>query len=459
MGSSSSTRGKAVLESALCESDPHANGLAVGVHASIAPRLALGGADREDYRTYQANGGYETGASGPELVSEISSAGLLGRGGAAFPTATKLRALLAQTGPKYLVANGEEGEPASIKDRWLMRKRPHLVLDGLLRIATAIGAESAYIYVSDKKAENSIHRAIEERGRTPVPLKTFRVDPSYVAGEETSVVRAINGGPAKPTDKPPRPYQSGIFGRPTLVSNVETLANVPFISINGADAFRAAGTQSSSSGTVLITVTGACQRPGLYEVPLGLPLNTLLFELAGVQDGVRGYLMGGYFAGLLNSSARDLSISYQHLSEVGSGLGCGAIVVIGNNDCPMAASADVMAYFARENAGQCGACFRGTAAMSTTINSIALGQASEKDIDRLRGWSTSLRGRGACAALDGAAQLAATLLREFPEEIELHRSGSCPRCQSLISTSDKTRYAIGSREGANYEGKSQTVAL
>ena len=184
-------------------------------------------------------------------------------------------------------------------------------------------------------------------------------------------------------------------------------------------------------------------RPGLYEVPLGVTLGHALDRLAGPRPGLRGVLMGGFFAGLLNARALDLTLGYDDLRAAGSGLGCGAIVVLGVDDCPIAAAGDVMAYFARENAGQCGACFRGTPAMSKAIEALGLGTIGDAEIEKLKGWSVSLRGRGACATLDGAAHLAATIFREFPDEVERHRAAPCLRCSALLPAGPSTRFSTG----------------
>ncbi|MGB6207559.1 MAG: hypothetical protein WBF82_11375, partial [Mycobacterium sp.] len=205
---------------------------------------------REDLATYQTRGGYRPLAGVDALLSEVESSGLVGRGGAAFPLAVKLRAVRdngSRAGGSVVVANGEEGEPASIKDRWLLRNRPHLVLDGLRLAAAIVAADSAYVYVSDHGSARSVETALTELGSEPhgITLELVTVQPGYVAGEETAAVQAINGGPAKPTDKPPRPFEVGVAERPTLVSNVETLANLPFLQSNGSAAFRSQGTPLS----------------------------------------------------------------------------------------------------------------------------------------------------------------------------------------------------------------------
>lgn len=398
------------------------------------PRLLRESLGPEDLAAYREQGGYLALTDAEMLLKEIESGGLVGRGGAAFPLGLKLRAVRDNgrvAGGSVVVANGEEGEPASIKDRWLLRNRPHLVLDGLRLAAAIVAADHAYVYVSDPDAAHSVEAALNELdsdtlGGVGVELRS--VQPGYVAGEETAAVRAINGGPAKPTDKPPRPFEVGVNGRPTLVSNVETLANVPYLQRHGATAFRAHGTVMSP-GTFLATITGANRPPVLYELPHGLPFAELL-ALHGVSaEQVRGVLMGGYFAGLLNRVVLDTSLDHETMRGLGSGLGCGAISLI-TDDCPVAVAASVLAYFDRENAGQCGSCFNGTAAMAAVGGALRDFAATSEDLERLRRWSVVLRGRGACATLDAATNVAATLLDQFPEEVAHHLDGTCPDCAS-----------------------------
>lgn len=406
------------------------SGLSIGPAPGLEPRLLrVGLRGREDARAYLAVGGYADGGVGGEaLVKEVESAGLRGRGGAAFPTGVKMRSVRDRPGPRYLVANGEEGEPVSVKDRWLLRHRPHLVLDGLLRTAHALDVDRAYVFVSDPASARSVAQALEEREMLSVPVELVTVDPAYVAGEETAVVRAIGGGRALPLDKPPRPFNAGVKGQPTLIANVETLANVPFISHFGSDAYRAVGT-TSSPGTFLLTLSGDCRFPGLYEVPLGIGLRDVLEALAEPSSEPRGFLVGGFFGGILNPRALDMRLAYDDLRDERSGLGCGSIVVVGADDCPVAAVADVMSYFARENAKQCGACIRGTPAMRDAVLDLARGI---DDTERLRRWSETLRERGACGLLTGAAGLAGSLLREFSELVEEHLDAPCHRCARLV---------------------------
>jgi NADH:ubiquinone oxidoreductase subunit F (NADH-binding) len=411
-----------------------ATDLIVATWPDCAPRLLRSSPAAEDYVEYTNAGGYRPLDNADALLEQVDLSGVLGRGGAAFPLGTKLHAVrdAHRRGTEtVVVANGEEGEPASIKDRWLLRNRPHLVLDGL-RLATAmVGARRAYVYVSDERAATAVTSALAELrpetfGQTSVTLVT--VEPGYVAGEETAAVRSINGGPAKPTDKPPRPFEEGVSGLPTMVSNVETLATLPFIHEHGSQSFRAVGTPMSP-GTFLATVTGGGRPATLYEIPHGTSFSDLLRFHGVPGDAVRGALMGGYFAGLVNTDILEATLDHESIRRLGSGLGCGALSIL-TEDCPVAVAASVMSYFDRENAGQCGSCFNGTAAMAAVTSAIRDGVADDEDLARLERWSVVLRGRGACGTLDGATNIAASLLRQFPQLVARHLANDCPSCRT-----------------------------
>lgn len=247
----------------------------------FTPRLLNAQTGREDLAAYRQLGGYRPLADADALLGEVEASGLVGRGGAAFPLAVKLRTVRDNgrliTAAPVVIANGEEGEPASVKDRWLLRNRPHLVLDGLRLAAAVVAADRAYVYVSDPESAHSVESALGELDSDTLgaTVHVLTVPPGYVAGEETAAVRVINGGPAKPTDKPPRPFEAGVDELPTLVSNVETLANLPYLQGNGSAAFRSQGT-SLSTGTFLATITGGGKPPVLYELPHGLAFTELL---------------------------------------------------------------------------------------------------------------------------------------------------------------------------------------
>jgi NADH:ubiquinone oxidoreductase subunit F (NADH-binding) len=407
---------------------------AVAAYPGVEDRLfrnprEVGGGHREGLAAYRAAGGYAPVHDAERLLDEVDDAAVRGRGGAAFPIATKIRTVRDGRGVPVAIANGEEGEPASVKDRWLLRTRPHLVLDGLRLAALLVGADEVHVYVSDPDAAQSVSRALGEltgAGVWDAEVTLTVVEPTYVAGEETAAVQAIGGGPALPTDKPPRPFEAGVKGRPTLVSNVETLANLPLVQRLGATGYRGLGTVASP-GTFLLTLSG-CAATGLYEVPFGVTLTEVLTWLGEDPAQVDGVLMGGYFSGVLGRHVLDVPLEYDAIKALHSGLGCGAVGLLAAGTCPVEVSAAVMAYFARENAGQCGSCFNGTAAMSAVLDALRDSRAEAEDVERLRAWSVRLRGRGACGTLDGATNVAAAVLREFPDAVATHLEETCPTC-------------------------------
>ncbi len=396
-------------------------------YPGLTPRL-LKAAGREGIGEYLAGGGYEPLQDPNALLNQVAAAGLRGRGGAAFPLARKILAVRGGSAAPILVANGEEGEPSSVKDKWLMCHRPHLVLDGVRLAAAMIGAQRAYVYISDAAAADSIERALKEvdsEGWNELRVDVHLIEPAYVAGEETAAVRSINGGPALPSDKPPRPFERGVDNRPTQISNVETLSNLPLIHAHGGAWYRMNGTDDST-GTFLMTLTTP-RETVLAEVPFGVTLRDIL-AWRGYDGGVSGVMMGGYFAGIASARMLDVPLDYGSVASAGSGLGCGAIGVFDETTCPVTVAGGILRYFAIHNAGQCGSCFNGTSAMAAVVDGLRLRRAREEDLDRLRHWARDLRGRGACGTLDGATNAAATLLREFPELVASHLDGACVPC-------------------------------
>lgn len=390
--------------------------IASGVAVGVEPRLMVPA-------PLDLRAELERGTYGPsrclDVIAELTEAGLRGRGGAAFPAGVKWRAVLDTAGAKVVVANGEEGEPVSRKDRWLLTHRPHLVLDGLLLAARAVRADRAVVYLSHQETERAVRAAIAEldaAGLLPrgSSLEVHVVEPTYVAGEETAVCRSIDGGPALPLAKPPRPYEAGVAGLPTLVSNVETLAHAAWIARAGAAAYRMYGTENSP-GTTLVTLGGACARPGVYEVPFGVPMAQLFDTVgAGRTSEPSAFVVGGWFGGILGPSHGDLPLCYDAVREAGSGLGCGALTMLGSDDDPLAVAAEIAGWYAAESAGQCGVCVRGTAAIRDTLRELHDGEAGAEARDKLARWGTTLPRRGACAFLDGAATWARTVVAELP---------------------------------------------
>jgi NADH:ubiquinone oxidoreductase subunit F (NADH-binding) len=362
-----------------------------------------------------------------DLIDLIERSGLRGRGGAGFPTATKLRSVAEHRGRSVVVVNGTEGEPASRKDATLLQLRAHLVLDGAEQAAAAVGADEIFVCIdrTNRAGLETVGRALEERRHAEpggASITLLAAPPRYVAGEETALVQWINGGDAKPTTTPPRPFEKGVGGRPTLVNNVETLAHLAQIVQYGPDWFRSMGTHSEP-GTTLTTVGGAVARPAVYEVPMGLPLADLL-EAAGTPEGVGGVLIGGYFGGWLTpETASHVSLCNEALRPLDSGLGCGVVAVLPADGCGVVESARVLTWLASETAGQCGPCVNGLHAIATTFNELARGSGRTNGIAQLARWGTQVEGRGACRFPDGAVKFLRSALELFGDDLGRHASG------------------------------------
>jgi NADH:ubiquinone oxidoreductase subunit F (NADH-binding) len=350
----------------------------------------------------------------PGLIEAVEASGLRGRGGAAFPAGRKLRAVAAQRGRPVVVVNAAEGEPASKKDKALLAHVPHLVLDGAAAAASALGAGSVIVALGARaRVEDALARAIAER-RDRIRWEIAHVPDRFVAGEETALLAGIAGRPAKPSTKPPYPFESGVRGAPTLVQNVETLAHVALVARFGAAWFRSAGTQSEP-GTALVTLSGIVSRPGVHEIALGTRLSELLAG-AGTTEAVGAVLVGGFFGGW----TRDLD----HPLDGGNGLGAGVVVAVPARACALRESARVAQYLAGQTAGQCGPCVNGVRALADGLEQIAFGgDDSRRDLER---WAAEVRGRGACRHPDGAANFVASTLSVFETEVGEHlRHGRC----------------------------------
>jgi NADH:ubiquinone oxidoreductase subunit F (NADH-binding) len=363
------------------------------------------------------------------LIGAVEASGLRGRGGAAFPTHLKLRAVAAGRAP-IVVANGVEGEPASHKDSLLMRINPHLVLDGATVAAAAVGARRIMIAVgrNSTSAHSSLAAAIAERARAGgrERIELFAVPDRFVAGEETALVQWLNGGPAKPAFVPPRPFERGVDGRPTLVQNVETLANVALIARNGASWFRELGSEDEP-GSMLVTLGGAVGRPGITELESGSTLRAALERCDGFDDAPQALLVGGYFGTWVPfAAALDAPLSNAGLRPLGAALGARSIAVLPRTSCGLVETARLAAYLAGESAGQCGPCVFGLRAIADALASIAsceIGAAAA--LKRLRRIAPQVTGRGACAHPNGATRLVGSALTVFADEIGHHLAGHC----------------------------------
>ncbi len=366
---------------------------------------------------------------GPWLIDEVERSGLTGRGGAGFPTAAKLAAVAGRRGPRVVVANGTEGEPASRKDATLLERHPDLVVDGAVAAAAAVGARDAIIVVSagggrsGRQAEEAVRRRAPASRRIRLALEV--APEGFVTGEESALVHWLNGGRATPTLRPPRPFERGVGGRPTLVQNVETLAHLALIARHGASWFRRVGTEAEP-GSALVTVGGAVAAPGVHEIALGEPLGEVLRRAGGPVAGVGGVLVGGYFGAWL-SAADPLALPFSRagLRVAGGSTGAGAIVVLPDDRCGLVETARAVAYLARESAGQCGPCVFGLRDLAGAAIALAGGAGGPHDLRDLVDLPDEIEGRGACAHPDGVARLVRSALAVFPGEVELHVRGRC----------------------------------
>jgi NADH:ubiquinone oxidoreductase subunit F (NADH-binding) len=365
------------------------------------------------------------------LIDAVAAAGLRGRGGAAFPTATKLRAVARQRGRRALVVNGAESEPLSAKDRALLELAPHLVVDGALLAAEAVGARDIVLAVkrSAWDAHAAVGRALSER-RDAGAVRLESTSTSFLAGEESALLRGLTGRPAKPTGVPPRPYERGLGGRPTLVANVETLAHLALIARHGADWFRALGT-IDHAGSTLVTLAGAVDRPGVYEVALGTPIADVIAGAGERTATLRAVLVGGYYGAWLGASAAaSTTLDDRSLHARGAALGAGVVAALPIDACPVAEVARVVRWTADQNAGQCGPCVHGLDAIAGAVAALAGGTARRDAIALLNRWCRQADGRGACHHPDGVVRFVRSALAEFAEELDdHHRHGPCSGCR------------------------------
>ena len=372
-----------------------------------------------------------------DLIPTIEASGLLGRGGAGFPVGRKWRALAERKrGSAVVVVNGAEGEPASFKDRTLMSHRPHLVVDGAILAAEAVGADEIVFYIGQEHASAvaAVRRAIEERRSELQPRTRLVQAPiGYVAGEASAAVHYINNWDARPTTTPPRVSEHGVAGRPTLVQNVESLAYAALIARFGERWYRSVG-RLESRGTALITVTGSIREQGVREIELGTTIGEIATEAGARADRTQAVVLGGYFGTWAPARvAWDLPLDPAVMRSVGLTFGCGIVGLLPTDVCGVSATAEIMGFLAKESAGQCGPCLYGLRALGDATARVATGPAGAAELEHIERWTSQIGGRGACHHPDGAVQLMASALNVFGDEFRLHaRTGRCSITGSRI---------------------------
>ena len=375
-----------------------------------------------------------------QLIEVVEQSGLRGRGGADFPTAIKLQSVAARRKGAVLIVNGSETEPASAKDRLLLTRLPHLVLDGAVLAAGAIGAVEVFVKVGESAVGSlrALEGAISLRS-DPVTIQLVAGPEGYVAGEESAVVHFLNSGIPRPTFVPPRPYERGYGGRPTLIQNPETLAQIALVARYGAQWYRELGTDADP-GSALVTISGAVAAPGVYELAFGTPMTDLLAAAGGSTEPLQALLVGGYFGTWVDSSrAFRLRLAREDLRSVGCSLGSGVLIALGESSCGLHESARVIDYLASQSAAQCGPCVYGLRAIADAIGGLADGVAPARERDRVLRWTAEVRGRGACHHPDGAARFVESALTVFAAEIETHHGRRCTAIPAGLPVGDGGR--------------------
>lgn len=411
------------------------------------------GEDPLSIEEYEAAGGYQAlrkalGKHTPNEITEmVDDAKLLGRGGAGVSTGFKWGAMPTgddKPGPTYLLANADEMEPGTFKDRLLMEGDPHQLIEGIIVSAYAVQADEAFIFLrwAYETSELRLKKALQEArdagylGRNilgsgyDLNVQIHVSAGRYMCGEETGLLNAMEGRRARPRSKPPYPQQSGLWGRPSVVQNVETLCNVPHIVANGVQWYRGISNSEDEGGTKLYGASGRVKNPGLYELPLGSTLGEVLLEHAGgMQDGYkfRATLPGGASTGFLTDQHFDLKLDFASTQKAGSRLGTGCMVVLDDKRCPVAMLANLETFFARESCGWCTPCREGLPWTVKMLEAIEHGDGRQSDLEHLSQHCRFLNVGTYCALAPGAVMPLQTAMKHFRDDFERHiREKKCP---------------------------------
>jgi NADH-quinone oxidoreductase subunit F len=400
--------------------------------------------------TYRREGGYDAltrlmqeKIPPDHIIDEVKKSGLRGRGGAGFPTGVKWGFInRTAPGPRYLVCNSDEGEPGTCKDRDILRYNPHALIEGMVIAGYAIGAAAGYNYIRGEfwepyerfEAALAEARSAGYLGKDILgsgfdfDIHTHLGAGAYICGEETALLNSIEGKKGQPRYKPPFPAQYGLYGRPTIINNTETLASVPEIMRRGADWFREIGVPSSG-GSKLFSVSGNVKRPGNFEVPLGTPFATLLEMAGGLRDGrtLKAVIPGGSSAPVIPGDVMmGLTMDYDAIAKAGSMLGSGAVIVMDDTNCMVRVLDRISYFYYEESCGQCTPCREGTGWMHRVIHRIETGKGRPEDLALLDDVAAKIQGRTICALGDAAAMPVASFIKHFRDEFAYHiEHGRC----------------------------------
>lgn len=430
--------------------------------------------DPEKIEDYIARDGYQalvkalTQMTPEEIIEEIKKSGLRGRGGAGFPTGLKWEFVrLASTsngGLKFVVCNGDEGDPGAFMDRSILEADPHSVIEGMVIGAKAIGAQQGYVYIRNeyplalKRLTLALQQAREYGllGENILgtgfnfDIKVARGAGAFVCGEETALLASIEGRLGEPRPRPPYPAQRGLYGQPTCINNVETWANVPVIISRGAEWFSKIGTKTSK-GTKVFSLVGKINNTGLVEVPMGITLREIIFEIGGGIPGGKEFKAiqtGGPSGGCIPKEKLDLPIDYESLTDAGSMMGSGGMVVMDEDTCMVDVAKYFLSFTQDESCGKCTPCREGTKAMLDTLERITKGEGTEEDLQLLEDLAISIKETALCGLGKTAPNPVLTTLRYFRDEYLSHiRDKKCPAhvCRDLnvYTIDEKTCLEVG----------------
>jgi len=413
----------------------------------INPQI-MAGLDGKNWRLkdYEARGGYqairkilagEGGMTPDQVVAEVKGSGLRGRGGAGFPTGLKWSFMPRQfPGQKYLVCNSDEGEPGTCKDRDILAFNPHIVIEGMIIAAYAMGISVGYNYIHGEIFEiyDRFEEALEEARAAGYlgdnilgsgynfQLHGFHGFGAYICGEETALLESLEGKKGQPRFKPPFPASFGIYGKPTTINNTETFAAVPWIIRNGGQAYLECG-KPNNGGTKIYSVVGDVNKPGNYEIPMGTPFSTLLELAGGVRTGrkLKAVIPGGSSAPVLPASIMmELTMDYDSIAKAGSMLGSGAVIVMDDSRCMVESLLRLSYFYQHESCGQCTPCREGTGWLWRMVDRIEHGHGKMEDIDLLNSVADKIQGRTICALGDAAAMPVRAMIKHFRSEFVHH---------------------------------------
>jgi len=394
--------------------------------------------------TYQKEGGYEALAkifkeniTPEQIIEEVKASGLRGRGGAGFPTGLKWSFInRASTIDKYVVCNSDEGEPGTCKDRDILRYNPHALIEGMIIAGYAIGARAGYNYIRGEFWEpyERFEQAIEEARKAgflgkdimgsgfDFDLYSHLGGGAYICGEETALLESIEGKKGQPRFKPPFPAMFGLYGKPTIINNTETLASVPQIITSGGEWFKNLGVENSG-GSKLFSVSGNVNKPGNFEVPMGTPFSELLEMAGGVTEGrkLKAVIPGGSSAPVIpGAQMMDLNMDYDSIAGAGSMLGSGAVIIMDDSNCMVKVLERMSYFYYEESCGQCTPCREGTGWLYRVVSRIENGKGQNSDLDLLDDVADKIAGKTICALGDAAAMPVSGMLKHFRDEFQYH---------------------------------------